>query len=173
MIDPFSVDRTRTMGGERPALSRYATRTPMAAIVRGVSEAFGVTQKDLLGTDRYHHIAHPRFAAFELCHRAGAPLSAIGRKFNRDHTTVMHGLRRIPEIEASDPDFAWTLERLRNDLKFGRLPELKSETVKASPAVTVAAGVDLRVRCIAALTGATQMQVAQVASLLNLKDPLQ
>ena len=45
-------------------------------------------------------------------------LPDIGRRFGgRDHTTVMHGVRRIEELKASDTQIAEDLELLRRALE--------------------------------------------------------
>ncbi|NVJ94819.1 MAG: chromosomal replication initiator protein DnaA, partial [Marivivens sp.] len=44
-------------------------------------------------------------------------LPEIGRKFGgRDHTTVMHGVRRIDELSAADSQLSDELELLRRTL---------------------------------------------------------
>ena len=45
-------------------------------------------------------------------------LPEIGRRFGgRDHTTVMHGVRRITELRATDAQIADDLELLRRSLE--------------------------------------------------------
>ena len=45
-------------------------------------------------------------------------LPEIGRKFGgRDHTTVMHAVRRVEELRASDASFAEDVELLRRMLE--------------------------------------------------------
>jgi chromosomal replication initiator protein len=45
-------------------------------------------------------------------------LPEIGRRFGgRDHTTVMHGVRRIEELRAQDGQIAEDLEMLRRALE--------------------------------------------------------
>ena len=45
-------------------------------------------------------------------------LPEIGRKFgNRDHTTVMHAVRRIEELRAADSSFNEDVELLRRMLE--------------------------------------------------------
>ena len=45
-------------------------------------------------------------------------LPEIGRRFGgRDHTTVMHGVRRIEELRAQDSQIAEDLELLRRSLE--------------------------------------------------------
>jgi chromosomal replication initiator protein len=45
-------------------------------------------------------------------------LPEIGRKFGgRDHTTVIHAVRKIEELKASDPTLAEDVELLRRMLQ--------------------------------------------------------
>jgi chromosomal replication initiator protein len=45
-------------------------------------------------------------------------LPEIGRKFGgRDHTTVMHAVRKVDELRASDAGFAEDVELLRRMLE--------------------------------------------------------
>lgn len=44
-------------------------------------------------------------------------LPEIGRKFGgRDHTTVMHAVKKIEELVAHDNDFAWPVDLLKRTL---------------------------------------------------------
>jgi chromosomal replication initiator protein len=44
-------------------------------------------------------------------------LPEIGRKFGgRDHTTVMHAVKKVDELIAEDPSFAQDVEVLRRTL---------------------------------------------------------
>jgi chromosomal replication initiator protein len=38
----------------------------------------------------------------------------IGRVFGRDHTTVLHGVKRIKALYDADPDFAAEVEAIRS-----------------------------------------------------------
>jgi len=45
-------------------------------------------------------------------------LPEIGRRFgNRDHTTVMHGVKRIEELKTTDHQIAEDVEMLRRALE--------------------------------------------------------
>jgi len=51
-------------------------------------------------------------------HLTTRSLPEIGRRFGgRDHTTVMHGVRRIEELKASDSQLAEDIELLRRMLE--------------------------------------------------------
>ena len=78
-----------------------------ATIVAAVCAHFNVPEKRLFGPDRSRGVAWPRMLAMYLC-RNYTPLSlaAIGRLFNRDHTTVMHAVNHVPAYVENDPSFA-------------------------------------------------------------------
>ena len=82
-----------------------------------LSDATGVAQKDLFGPARHRQATEARFAAFLVLRErkiAGKPMSTtrIGRVFNRDHSTVVDGLKRGRELMA-DPVFAATYCRVK------------------------------------------------------------
>jgi chromosomal replication initiation ATPase DnaA len=59
---------------------------------------FQVTVSDLVGDSRKRAVAWPRQAIMAELYETGRySLPAIGRLFNRDHSTVMHGVRRHAE----------------------------------------------------------------------------
>ena len=54
------------------------------------------------------------FLAKQLTNRS---LPEIGRRFGRDHTTVMHAVRRIEELKDTDPALGEDIELLRRTLQ--------------------------------------------------------
>jgi chromosomal replication initiator protein len=63
--------------------------------------------------------ARPRQVAMYLAKQlTSRSLPDIGRRFGgRDHTTVMHGVRRIEELKSADPQIAEDLEILQRALE--------------------------------------------------------
>ncbi len=88
-------------------------------IQRKVSEYYSIRMSDLLGPRRLRAIARPRQVAMYLAKTlTSRSLPEIGRHFgNRDHTTVMHGVRRIEELKAVDSQIAEDIEMLRRALE--------------------------------------------------------
>ncbi len=88
-------------------------------IQRKVCEHFNIRLSDLLGPKRVRTIARPRQVAMWLAKRMTTrSLPEIGRRFGgRDHTTVMHGVRRIEELKAADTQLAEDVEMLRRTLE--------------------------------------------------------
>ncbi|WP_434289820.1 chromosomal replication initiator protein DnaA [Celeribacter sp. SCSIO 80788] len=88
-------------------------------IQRKVSEHYAIRLSDMIGPKRVRSIARPRQVAMYLAkHMTTRSLPEIGRRFGgRDHTTVMHGVRRIEELKATDSQIADDLEMLRRTLE--------------------------------------------------------
>jgi chromosomal replication initiator protein len=76
--------------------------TPMS-ILTAVARYFGVKTDDLKGRARNKQIVVPRHIAMYLL-REDAHLSTpeVGRLLNRDHTTVLHGMKQVAEDIARD-----------------------------------------------------------------------
>ncbi|NNE81755.1 MAG: chromosomal replication initiator protein DnaA [Silicimonas sp.] len=88
-------------------------------IQRKVSDHFNIRLSDLIGPKRVRTFARPRQIAMYLAKQLTArSLPEIGRRFGgRDHTTVMHGVRRIEELMQKDSQIADDLELLRRSLE--------------------------------------------------------
>ncbi|MEL7133144.1 MAG: chromosomal replication initiator protein DnaA [Pseudomonadota bacterium] len=88
-------------------------------IQRKVSEHYNIRLSDMIGPKRLRAYARPRQVAMYLAkHMTSRSLPEIGRRFGgRDHTTVMHGVRKIEELKQSDGQIAEDLELLRRSLE--------------------------------------------------------
>ncbi len=88
-------------------------------IQRRVSEHYNIRLSDMIGPKRLRSYARPRQVAMYLCKQlTSRSLPEIGRRFGgRDHTTVMHGVRRIEELKQQDGQIAEDLELLRRALE--------------------------------------------------------
>jgi chromosomal replication initiator protein len=65
--------------------------------IRTVSAATGIPPSVVLSPTRTAHVARARHVAMAICRAKGMSLSEIGRAFNRDHTSVLNGLRRVQQ----------------------------------------------------------------------------
>lgn len=76
-------------------------------IIRLVCQAFDITKVDLLSDRRTRELVHPRQIACYLAKRlTSRSLPEIGRKMGgRDHTTVLHAVRKVEAMRADDPNF--------------------------------------------------------------------
>ena len=88
-------------------------------IQRKVSEHYNIRLSDMIGPKRLRTYARPRQIAMFLSKQlTSRSLPEIGRGFGgRDHTTVMHGVKRIEELRAQDGQIAEDLEMLRRALE--------------------------------------------------------
>lgn len=88
-------------------------------IQRQVSDHYNIRLSDMIGPKRVRNFARPRQVAMYLCKQmTSRSLPEIGRRFGgRDHTTVMHGVRRIEELKVQDGQIAEDLELLRRTLE--------------------------------------------------------
>lgn len=73
-------------------------------ILKAVSEHYSLRMSDLLSPRRARAVARPRQMAMYLSKvLTSCSLPDIGRKFGgRDHTTIIHGIRKIEELLQSD-----------------------------------------------------------------------
>lgn len=87
-------------------------------IQRVVCEHYKIRMPDLLSPRRARAVARPRQAAMYLSKMlTNRSLPEIGRKFGgRDHTTVMHAVRKIEELKATDVNIAEDVDLLTRTL---------------------------------------------------------
>ncbi|NND17692.1 MAG: chromosomal replication initiator protein DnaA [Silicimonas sp.] len=88
-------------------------------IQRKVSDHYNIRLSDMIGPKRVRTFARPRQIAMYLSKQlTSRSLPEIGRRFGgRDHTTVMHGVRKIEELMQKDSQIADDLELLRRSLE--------------------------------------------------------
>ncbi len=69
-------------------------------IERAVCQKFDITPCDMRGKSRRTRVARPRQVAYFLAREIlGASYPKIGKHFGgRDHSTIIHGVRRIREL---------------------------------------------------------------------------
>ncbi len=96
-----------------------AARISLTAIQDATCEAFAITRDELLSDSRAARVAWPRQVAMYLAREhTDETLPAIGRQFGgRNHTTVMHAVRRTAERVASDRDAFDTVARIAARLR--------------------------------------------------------
>jgi chromosomal replication initiator protein len=94
-------------------------RVTVDDIQKTTAEHFGLKQADLISERRTRSVARPRQAAMWLAKQLTTrSLPDIGRRFGgRDHTTVLHAVRRIEALRAGDPQLARDLEVLVRKLR--------------------------------------------------------
>jgi chromosomal replication initiator protein len=113
---PVTIETTQDL--LRDLLRANDRRVTIDEIQRKVAEHFNMRVADMHSERRARSVARPRqvamFLAKNLTQRS---LPEIGRKFGgRDHTTVMHAVKKVEELMASDHGFAEDIELLRRTL---------------------------------------------------------
>jgi len=94
-------------------------RVTIDEIQRRVAEHFNIRLGEMTSDRRARAVARPRQVAMYLAKQLTTrSLPEIGRKFGgRDHTTVMHAVRKIEELKGTDPALAEDVELLRRMLQ--------------------------------------------------------
>ena len=88
-------------------------------IQKRVAEHYNIRLADMHSPRRARAVARPRQVAMYLAKQlTSRSLPEIGRKFGgRDHTTVMHAVRKIEELRATDNSLAEDVDLLRRMLE--------------------------------------------------------
>ena len=117
-LSSLGVDEVQTLLGSalRGGPERRIT---VDEIQKTVAEHFTLKQADLLSERRTRAVARPRQIAMWLCKQhTTRSYPDIGRRFGgRDHTTVLHGVRKIEELMPQDDQIARAVEALTRKLR--------------------------------------------------------
>ncbi len=94
-------------------------RVTIEEIQKRVAEHYNIRLSEMYSARRARAVARPRQVAMYLAKQLTArSLPEIGRKFGgRDHTTVMHAVRKVDELRSMDRNFAEDIELLRRMLE--------------------------------------------------------
>jgi chromosomal replication initiator protein len=103
----------------RDLLRASERRVTIDEIQRRVAEYFNVKMGDMLSARRARSVARPRQIAMYLSKQLTTrSLPEIGRKFGgRDHTTVIHAVRKIEQLREEDPALDEDVDLLRRMLE--------------------------------------------------------
>ncbi len=103
----------------RDLLRASERRVTIDEIQRRVAEYFNVKMGDMLSARRARSVARPRQIAMYLSKQLTTrSLPEIGRKFGgRDHTTVIHAVRKIEQLRDEDPALDEDVDLLRRMLE--------------------------------------------------------
>jgi len=82
-------------------------------IVKAVSAAYEVRTAELYGPLRTARLVRPRQVAMYLIRRqTKLSLPQIGMILNRDHTTVIHGIKRVTDLLETEAEFREFIEEM-------------------------------------------------------------
>ena len=113
---PITLDGT--MDVLRDLLRACDRRVTIEEIQKKVAEHYNIRVTDMHSARRLRAVARPRQVAMYLAKTlTAASLPEIGRKFGgRDHTTVIHGVRKVEELVIGDQGLHEDIEFLKRAL---------------------------------------------------------
>jgi chromosomal replication initiator protein len=113
---PVTLETTQEVLSD--ILRVHDRRITIDEIQRKVAEHYNIKVADMHATRRARQVARPRQIAMYLAKQlTSRSLPEIGRKFGgRDHTTVMHAVRKIEQLINEDTAFAEDVEILKRAL---------------------------------------------------------
>lgn len=83
-------------------------------VIERVAKYYGLTTKDLLGTSRLKDIKNARqVAMYLLKEELNLSTVKIGIEFKKDHTTIMHGIKKVNKNLKSDFSFREQISELK------------------------------------------------------------
>ena len=90
-------------------------RITLATIQVVICGEYGITHAEMLSPQKLRRgISFPRQIAFYLaCRLSGHSLPVIGKHFGRDHSTILHGRKKIAARICHDLDFKAEIEALQ------------------------------------------------------------
>lgn len=113
--EPVVIEKPKP---EIPAYVQGNAKTLVRLICKVCANEFNVDASDILSQRRHAQIVVARHAAFRIAkYITYWSLPEIGRRFGgRDHTTILHGLRKVERLMSADPRYAETIKRLRGQV---------------------------------------------------------
>lgn len=108
VYDGRSVADARAIAAEAQALRvAILPREKVLDIAAIVAAQFDLTPAAILGASREREIVVARHITMHIAHRHGVTMADIGRALGMDHSSVMHGIRRIKgEIDRKEGETA-------------------------------------------------------------------
>lgn len=109
----LTLDEVRTLL-ENHFSGGPSKRLSIADIQKEVETFYKVSHADLVGKKRNRNIIYARQIAIYLCRQLlDLPFDSIGKKFNRDHSTVMYSVANVEEKMKENRELREELETLR------------------------------------------------------------
>lgn len=110
ITNPFAVAWQMLDGLDVGAIRRVQNR---------VCEHFGLSREMMLSHRRTAELVMPRHIAMYICKTSvSKSLPSIGHAFRgRDHTTVLHAVRKIERLIAQDPEISSVVAKLESELQ--------------------------------------------------------
>ena len=114
---PITIETTQEV--LQDLLRANDRRITIEDIQKRVAEHYNIRLADMHSARRARAVARPRQVAMYLAKQLTTrSLPEIGRKFGgRDHTTVMHAVKKVEELRQSDSTIAEDIDLLRRMLE--------------------------------------------------------
>lgn len=115
-LGPLEIRRTPIAEPVSLPVIEASSDDPIGIIQAAACRMYGVPLRDLVGPSRRVKIVHIRHMAMWAARECtSASLPKIGRRFGgRDHTTVLHAVRKIDALIATgETEFAAQVEALQ------------------------------------------------------------
>lgn len=88
------------------------------AVQHEVEQYYQVSHADLIGTKRSRNIAYARHVAIYLCRQMiDIPYNDIGKRFNRDHSTIMSSVEKIEKKSKESRELQEELEIIIKNIR--------------------------------------------------------
>lgn len=125
LIDRYNTETTAPLVTKPPATRRFGRHNPQGTlemITEHVANYFELTVKQLTGQDKgkrgSNGLAEVRWIPFRLAREfTDLSLNQIGQFFNRDHGSVLHGMKRCESMMSIDAQYAEAVHALENDVR--------------------------------------------------------
>ena len=119
LLDEVRQKNAQLVAANADLLRANERRVTIDEIQKRVAEHFNIKLAEMTSSRRARIVARPRQVAMYLAKQlTSRSLPEIGRKFGgRDHTTVIHAVKKIEELSASDTALAEDVELLRRMLQ--------------------------------------------------------
>lgn len=121
LVRHFGPVQVATASAPPPALSQHSDRR-IADLVERVADAMNVPAAAVVGESLSHDHVRARFAVMWLAKMgAGRSSVVIGRALgNRDHSTVLNGIRPARQMRSRDLEFRRVTSGLLREMQEGR-----------------------------------------------------
>lgn len=87
-------------------------------VIKHVCEYYGIQPEKLKTGNRSKELVDARHVVFYILRRnTNITLKEAGLLFNRDHTTVIHGLEKLSDLMDTEPNTKAAVEFLESEIK--------------------------------------------------------
>lgn len=89
-------------------------------LIAAAAEIFDLTPSEILGRGRTREVTRGRFGLYKALRLRGWSYLRIGAYLDRDHATIIYGVRQAEEMMRRHPSYAEKVQLLAD---YGRRPE--------------------------------------------------